>query len=65
MLVNETLKVMFFSERRYIDQLLHLFAVPQYLGLIAWLLSIHQQTDQSQIWARCCGNIYIALKKSI
>jgi hypothetical protein len=41
---------MSFSERRYIDQLIHLFAVPQYLGLIAWQLSIHQQTDQSQIW---------------
>jgi hypothetical protein len=41
---------MSFSERRYIDQLIHLFAVPQYLGLIAWLLSIHQQTDQSQLW---------------
>jgi hypothetical protein len=41
---------MSFSERRYIDQLIHLFAVPQYLGLIAWLLSIHQQTIQFQIW---------------
>jgi len=41
---------MFFSEGRYIDQLLHLFAVPKYLGLIGWLLSIHQQTNQSQIW---------------
>jgi hypothetical protein len=41
---------MFFSERRHIDQLIHLFAVPQYLGLIAWQLSIHKQTNQSQIW---------------
>ena len=41
---------MFFSERRYIDQLIHLFAVPQYWGLIAWLLSNLQQTNQSQIW---------------
>jgi hypothetical protein len=44
---------MFFSERRYIDQLINLFAVSQYLGLIAWFLSIHQQTDQSQI----CGTM--------
>jgi hypothetical protein len=41
---------MSFSSRRYIVQLIHLFAVPQYLGLIAWLLSIHQQTNQTQIW---------------
>jgi hypothetical protein len=41
---------MSFSERRYIDQLKHLFAVPQYLGLIAWQLSIHKQITQSQIW---------------
>jgi hypothetical protein len=41
---------MFFSERRYIGQHINLFAVPQYLGLIVWLLSIHQQTNQSQIW---------------
>jgi hypothetical protein len=41
---------MSFSERRYIDQLIQLFAVPQYLGLIAWLLSNQQQTNQSQIW---------------
>jgi hypothetical protein len=41
---------MSFSERRYIDQLLHLFAVLQYLGLIVWQLSIHQQINQSQIW---------------
>ena len=41
---------MFFSERRYIDQLIHLFAVPQYLGLLAWQLSNLQQTNQSQIW---------------
>jgi hypothetical protein len=37
----ELFEVISFSERRYIDQLLHLFAVPQYLGLIAWQLSIH------------------------
>jgi hypothetical protein len=41
---------MSFSEMRYIDQLIHLYAVPQYLGLIAWQLSIHQQTNQSQKW---------------
>ena len=41
---------MSFSERRYIDQNIYLFAVPQYLGLIVWPLSIHQQTNQSQIW---------------
>ena len=41
---------MSFSERRYIDQLIHLFAVPQYLGLISWQLSILQQTNQYQIW---------------
>ncbi|RLC31786.1 hypothetical protein DRH13_02550 [Candidatus Woesebacteria bacterium] len=42
--------VMSFSERRYIDQIIHLFAVPQYLGLVVWLLSIYKQTIQSQIW---------------
>jgi len=41
---------MFFSERRYIDQLIHLFAVSQYLGLLAWQLSNLQQNIQSQIW---------------
>ena len=41
---------MSFSERRYIDQFIHIFAVPQYLGLIARSLSNRQQTDQSQIW---------------
>jgi hypothetical protein len=41
---------MFFSSRGYIDQLIHLFAVPQYLGLLAWLLSIHKKTNLSQIW---------------
>jgi hypothetical protein len=59
----ELLKVMSFSERRYIDQLIHLFAVPQYLGLIAWPLSIHQQTTNPKYGAWCCSNIYIALKK--
>jgi hypothetical protein len=43
---------MSFYERRYIDQLIHLFAVPQYLGLIAWQLSIHHKTNQSQIWGK-------------
>jgi hypothetical protein len=41
---------MSFSKGRYFDQLLHLFAVPQNLGLIVWRLSIHHQTNQSQIW---------------
>jgi hypothetical protein len=41
---------MSFSERRYFDQLIHHFAVPQYLGLIAQPLSNRQQTDKSQIW---------------
>jgi len=41
---------MSFSSRRYIDQLINIFAVPQYLGLIAWPFSIHQKTNQFQIW---------------
>jgi hypothetical protein len=41
---------MSFYERRYIGQHIHHFAVPQYLGLIAWLLSIQQQINHYQIW---------------
>jgi len=41
---------MSFFERRYIDQILYLFAVTQYLGLIVWPLSILQQPKQFQIW---------------
>ena len=47
---SNCIKVMSFYERRYIGQSIHIFAVPQYLGLIVWLLSILKQTGQPQIW---------------
>jgi hypothetical protein len=55
---------MFFSERRYIDQLLNLFAVPQYLGLILRPLSIHQQTNQSQIWGTALWQFLYRLEEN-
>jgi hypothetical protein len=55
---------MSFSERRYIGQIIHLFAVPQYLGMIAWLLSPHKQTNQSQMWGTVLWQYLYRLEKN-
>jgi hypothetical protein len=38
--------------------------VPQYLGLIAWLLSIHKQIDQYQIWGTLLWQNLYRLKEN-